>query len=246
MRRFIAMVMLLQMLAFGSVGKISALNGDISIVRGNVSVKATAGSELEEKDIVKSAKGAVAQLVFNDKTVITLGSATIFKVEEYLFDDKSPNLKFKVEEGSFKAISGKIGKIAPDKFKMETRTATIGIRGTVFMGRVDSDGELTVACTKGAIIVVPTMLNIPIVNVAAGQITKVTYTSIEQPVVFSPNELKTLHVPVVPLMNKNKIDIPSKIGNDMSSNVGQANTQKAKEKTDTAIEKVKKMKKERD
>lgn len=134
-------------LSFASIGKISALNGDVSITRDSKVVKAVAGTTLEQKDIVKSSKGSTAQIVFNDNTVITVGSATTFKVEEYLFDEKTPNAKFKVE-GSFKTITGKIGKIAPDKFKLETKTATIGIRGTIFTGLVQPNGDLYVACNS--------------------------------------------------------------------------------------------------
>ncbi len=184
-------------LTFASIGRISALNGDISISRDSKVVKATAGTTLEQKDVIKSTKGSTAQIVFNDNTIIKVGSATTFKVEEYLFDEKNPNVKFRVEEGSFKAITGKIGKIAPDKFKLETKTATIGIRGTAFVGKVQPNGDLYVACTKGVITLTPIgafTTPPPPVIVSVGQITKAGIDgTIMEPRKYTPNEINKLN-----------------------------------------------------
>ncbi|MDD3468194.1 MAG: hypothetical protein PHE67_13685, partial [Campylobacterales bacterium] len=74
--QFILLFLLSASIAFASIGHISALNGDVSIVRNTKTIKAKAGSELEKSDVVKSSVGSVAQLVFNDKTIITVGSNT--------------------------------------------------------------------------------------------------------------------------------------------------------------------------
>ena len=67
------------------------------------------------------------------------------------FDEKdSSNSKanFKFAEGTFKSITGAIGKVAPEKFKLETKSASIGIRGTIVVGNQEK-----VACTQGRITV---------------------------------------------------------------------------------------------
>ncbi len=186
---------------FASVGKISAVNGDVSIVRAAKTIKAVAGAAIEEKDTLKSAKGSAAQLVFNDNTVITVGSATVFSVEEYVFGDKEPKARFNVGEGSFKAITGKIGKIAPDKFKLETKTATIGIRGTHIIGSFYSD-ILTVACAKGAITVTANIPGAQPIIVPQGQITRATADGVEPPRPFTPGELKNLQGDLAPLASQ--------------------------------------------
>lgn len=186
---------------FASVGKISAVNGDVSIVRAAKTIKAVAGAALEEKDTLKSTKGSAAQLVFNDNTVITVGSATVFSVEEYVFNDKEPKARFNVGEGSFKAITGKIGKIAPDKFKLETKTATIGIRGTHILGSI-SNGILTAACVRGAITVTANIPGAPVIIVPQGQITKATIDGVEPPRPFTPGELKNLQGGLAPLASQ--------------------------------------------
>ncbi len=101
---------------------------------------------------IKTAKDAQIQLVFEDKTVITLGSESELKIEEYLNDAAKPKAKFKFGEGSFKSITGQIGKTAPENFTLETKTATIGIRGTTVKGKIGENGD-SIGCTSGSIIV---------------------------------------------------------------------------------------------
>jgi len=57
-----------------------------------------------------------------------------------------------LKHGFFKIVTGKIGKIAPERFKVKTKAATIGIRGTQFMASVQDEHE-TIACSKGALVV---------------------------------------------------------------------------------------------
>jgi hypothetical protein len=94
-KNFFILLLIVATTAFGSVGRITALSGNISIERGAKKQKATPNFQLEEKDTVVSGVGATAQIVFNDNTIITVGSNTNFKIEEYLFDEKTPNARFR-------------------------------------------------------------------------------------------------------------------------------------------------------
>ena len=119
-----------------AIGTIKSIRGDATIERQSKIIKATLGAEIEKNDIIKTIDKAKVKLVFSDNTVIHLSKNAHFSVEEYLFDDTAANSKmeFQVLSGMFKGISGKIGKVAPSKFKLKTRTATIGIRGTKYQG----------------------------------------------------------------------------------------------------------------
>ena len=136
---------------FASIGKISALSGEVTINRNIDFISAKVGFILEESDTITTNDIGKVQLIFNDGTVITLGKSSKLNIAEYLFDEVRPeNSKTKLNfaEGAFKAITGKIGKIAPDKFKLQTKSASIGIRGTIIVG-----DQNTVACTQGEIAV---------------------------------------------------------------------------------------------
>ena len=75
-------------------------------------------------------------------------------------------------KGLFRTITGKIGKIAPKKFKIKTKNATIGIRGTEIVIKASPIGGDKIACTRGAISVVSNFTG-KSVDVEAGKITEV-------------------------------------------------------------------------
>jgi hypothetical protein len=134
---------------FASIGKISALNGKIVVDRQKQLLDANIGFDLEEKDLVITDDKSKAQITLNDGTVLSLGKNSKLDINEYVYDEKdSSNSKanFKFAEGTFKSITGAIGKVAPEKFKLETKSASIGIRGTIIVGNQEK-----IACTHGKI-----------------------------------------------------------------------------------------------
>ena len=212
LNRLIALLVLCSISLFASIGKITAVNGQVSIERGGKTIEAKAGVELNQKDTVKSKASSNAQLVFADQTVITVGPNSSFGIDEYINDDKNPSAKFKAGDGAFKAITGKIGKLAPDKFKVETKTATIGIRGTRLI-IISAAGVETYACTKGTITAIPKTAPMAppvsgapvapaqqqqqqqepvIIIIKSGQMTTSKGGQIEPPRMYSPTELKQL------------------------------------------------------
>jgi len=151
----LAMLLLFTVSIYGAgIGNITALIGAVSVERDRSSTPAKLGLALAAKDTVVTAKEAKAQLTFNDNTIITVGKQSRFSIEEYLFDATSASTaKFNMISGTMRAMSGKIGKIAPERFAVTTKTATIGIRGTDFLVSVLPDGSGIIACTQGSIIV---------------------------------------------------------------------------------------------
>ncbi len=139
-------------LIHASIGSISAIRGEVNIVRDNRYLLANKGTLVEEKDVIQTSQGAKVQILFNDKSVISLGQKSKFKIEKYLFTKKYKEAKFHVLKGAFKSITGKIGKIAPKKFQLKTQNATIGVRGTIFMGETSSKGD-NIVCNQGSIFI---------------------------------------------------------------------------------------------
>lgn len=134
------------------VATITALKGSASIQRDATTLEASIGTELEQKDLIKTKENSKLQIIFKDETIITLGKNSNFSIEEYLFEDnQKPVAKFGMIKGAMRTITGRIGKIAPEKFIVKTKTATIGIRGTNFAVVVGEDGSYQAYCTYGAI-----------------------------------------------------------------------------------------------
>lgn len=171
--------LLLSSSLFASIGKVTLLKGEASIQRDTQKISLQSGSLLEEKDIISTAKDAQIQLIFEDKTVVTLGSESEFKIEEYLNDTTKPKSKFKFNQGTFKTITGNIGKIAPENVTLETKTATIGIRGTIVTGQIGENGDI-IGCVQGTIAVTSNSGG-PSVVVQGGQQTTVQQGTPPQP-----------------------------------------------------------------
>ena len=151
--KFIIIILLSLLPLLASVGKITYTKGDVFLLRDGQLKPAVVGMELEEKDSLSTKKNSLVKLLFADKSAISIGSRSEFSIEEYFFDEKKESVaKFKMKKGIFRAITGRIAKISPDKFKMKTKTVTIGIRGTIFSGVMEK-GKEEFFCEKGTIYV---------------------------------------------------------------------------------------------
>ena len=135
-----------------SIGKVTAIRGSAELLRGTQEIPVKKGTELEEHDRIKTGNATKLQILFNDKTVISLGRNSDFSIDEYLYDDQDVEARFSVGRGFFKSITGKIGKIAPSHFRVRTANATIGVRGTTIIGEVHPRMDI-IACTYGRIVV---------------------------------------------------------------------------------------------
>lgn len=140
---------------FASGGKIVAIKGDATIIRDKENLIAKYGNLLKENDELLTKDKAKVQLLFEDNTVITVGENSHFKINDFLFDEsnKEYNANFGLLKGGFRTITGQIGKIAPEKFKLTSKTSSIGIRGTHILSRIEIRQD-KVICVEGEIIVV--------------------------------------------------------------------------------------------
>jgi hypothetical protein len=149
MKKVIFLLFILTNFLFASVGQITALKGEIKITRDSKTILAKLGEKLEKSDVINSSKASKAQITLDDNTIITIGQNSTLNIFDYAFDETQPkeakaNLGFM--RGSFKSITGKIGKINKERFKLKTKSASIGIRGTTIIGN-----QRMIAVTDGAI-----------------------------------------------------------------------------------------------
>ncbi len=153
MKYYIALLLICSSTLLASIGKVSALRGSADLFRNGEQKAVVKGMKLEEHDKIKTASNSKLQIVFNDKTVISLGQKSELSVDEYLYDDHNKKAKFSVTKGFFKSITGKIGKLAPKHFKIKTANATIGVRGTTIIAETTKKLDI-IACSQGQIEVV--------------------------------------------------------------------------------------------
>lgn len=99
------------------------------------------------KDTLNTSDKSQAEIVFTDASLMTFGSDTTFRVDEYEYrpkDKGSSAGKFVMSliEGGFRTITGAIGKKDPTAYEVRTPVATIGVRGTDYAVQVDKKGQL--------------------------------------------------------------------------------------------------------
>ena len=151
MRLILSLLITLSSL-FANIATVVDSVGDSTLQRAGKTIKVVPKLQLKEHDHITTGKNAKVKIFFQDSTAVSLGKNTSFKIDSYLYTGKKDsNARFNVVKGFFKTVTGKISKIAPNKFKLKTKTATIGIRGTVFSAEVGGRFDV-VMCTDGTIV----------------------------------------------------------------------------------------------
>lgn len=131
-------IILLLMPASGSVfaeaGMFQFASGDVRLVNAaGVERAARKGEPLNEGDTIVTGQGGAAQIKMADGGFISVRANTKMKVDSYTYtgkQDGSEKSFFSLMAGGFRALTGLIGKLNKDNYKITTPSATIGIRGT--------------------------------------------------------------------------------------------------------------------
>ena len=124
---------------FGSAGFVKSVMGDVTIMSSGVSMKVVENMKLLPGDAIKTGPESSVGLIFDDDTVVSLGSDSEMLVESFMFEPAEKKLSFviRIIQGTFSFITGQIAKLAPEKVTFETPDATLGVRGTKFLVKVD-------------------------------------------------------------------------------------------------------------
>ena len=224
MKKYLLLLLLLPILSFASIGKITVLKGDVKITRDGVVLQAKSGTTLEKHDFIKTNVKGKVQIVFSDNTIFTIGKNSTLDIADYMYDESKPKsnrAKFNVLKGAFSSITGRIGKLNKSKFKLKTKSASIGIRGTI----VKANQE-TVMCTSGAITV--TTNNGISMDVEAGQKTVVSSGVPTPPEEIKDGDVDALGVTVT----KKDKEMSISIDNGLTSTIEDVNN----ENKESAIE----------
>jgi hypothetical protein len=96
------------------------------------------GMQLKEGDRLTTADGASAIIKLADGTRMTVRPNSELVLQQYQFKENAPDnsMLMQLVRGGFRAVTGLISKTSPNAARVQTNTATIGIRGTDFDARV--------------------------------------------------------------------------------------------------------------
>ena len=121
------------------VGIVKNVTGEVVVQRGDQTITAVPGMNLQVTDVLLSSSGSTGGIVFSDGTLLSIGPSSEIDLEQYIFEPSAEQYDFSlyIKKGRAVYSSGKIGKLAPEKIKVKTPRATLGVRGTTFIVDVD-------------------------------------------------------------------------------------------------------------
>lgn len=134
------------------IGAIQEISGEATVTRQNGSIETIGiGTPIYQGDIIDTDESGAVNIIFVDNTSFAVSEDARLSIDEYVFDPSTQSgvSNFSVLKGVFVFTSGLIGRDDPDDVMIDTPSGSIGIRGTIIAGDVNS-GEITVI--EGAIV----------------------------------------------------------------------------------------------
>ena len=121
------------------VGILKSVSGKVSVQREENRLDANVGDHLFTADTLLTQAQSYAGIIFTDGTTFTVGPDTEFKLDRYQFNPGRDEYDFSIymKKGSGIYNSGRIGKLAPEAVNVSTPRASVGIRGTRFIIKVE-------------------------------------------------------------------------------------------------------------
>nr|WP_297351723.1 FecR domain-containing protein [uncultured Caldimonas sp.] len=148
--------------------KVAVMRGDVFADDGAGNRRRlSVGGAVYPGDTVETGASTFALLAFRDQSRTALASNSRLKVENFVFDPKTPSegsFLVRLARGSMRGLTGLIGKANPSRVGIATATATIGIRGTGFDMNCTGpcagesgppDSGLTLFTWEGTLVVTP-------------------------------------------------------------------------------------------
>lgn len=134
--------------------KVTGVRGDLFAVDGAGGRRQLVdGGSVYPGELVETARGGQAVLVFRDQTRISLGSQTRFRLDNFVYDESNAGegrFLASILRGSVRALTGLIARANTRNVGFSTATATIGIRGTDVTILTD-ENHVVVTVSDGAV-----------------------------------------------------------------------------------------------
>jgi hypothetical protein len=119
-------------------GRIKVVSGSAFIIRQGQSMPAQIGQLVFEGDGLRTAADGRIGVTMNDDTRVSVGPGSEIRIDQFLYAPAEGRLGFAlaIVRGFVAYVSGRIAKLSPDSIRLETPSATVGVRGTRLAIRV--------------------------------------------------------------------------------------------------------------
>jgi hypothetical protein len=135
------LTILLPGLALGQepIGKTKTGKGEVVVIRSGEKIPLNIGDQLYQNDLIRTGADSSVGIIFEDNTILALGPKSEIVIDEYVFAPEKGMLSIitRMLRGTASYLTGMIGRRSPEAVKFQTPDATIGVRGTQFLVKVD-------------------------------------------------------------------------------------------------------------
>ncbi|WP_018149879.1 FecR family protein [Leeia oryzae] len=148
------LLLLCSLQLWAAAGKVEFVSGSVVAISNAGTRPLQKGSDVNASDLIDTQASGRAQIRFSDGAYLSLAPNTKFRIDRYKFNGSNDGEEtgfFSLLKGSFRTISGLIGKGKKEAYQVTTQTATIGIRGTEYTA--EENNGLKVMVHKGAVLV---------------------------------------------------------------------------------------------
>jgi len=117
-----------------TAGVVQFVAGDVRLVQpGGGERAARKGVPVNVGDTLTTASGAMAQLKMGDGAIVVVVPESRVTVAEFRYagvEDGTEKVRYRLEQGGFRAVTGAIGRTHKKNYLIETPIAHMGVRGT--------------------------------------------------------------------------------------------------------------------
>jgi hypothetical protein len=113
-------------------GFVKSVSGQAFISRKQISIPAKVDDKLFENDIIITGSDGKIGIIFQDNSVLGIGSNTQVNISKFAFEPANKKLAFlvKIKKGTLVYLAGLIAKLENKSVRFETPTSVCGVRGT--------------------------------------------------------------------------------------------------------------------
>ena len=140
-----------------NVGMVTFAIGESRVERNGTSQPLGKGDAIQPGDVLRTTANGHIHIHFIDASRISVRPASVFRIVEFHYDPVAPaasTIRFQLDQGDVRAISGEGAKAARDRFRLNTPLVAIGVKGTDFVVRAGID-QSRVTVSEGAVVVAP-------------------------------------------------------------------------------------------
>ncbi len=123
------------------VARVKTVSGEALVARQGKVLAVKLEENLYKGDTLRTGPDSSLGITFKDNTTFSLGPRTEIVIDEFLFNPAQEKLSIvtRMIRGTVAYVSGIIGRLSPQSVRFETPVATVGIRGTKFLVKIDDE-----------------------------------------------------------------------------------------------------------